>query len=260
MPEKLQLQTVHTEHLNMTTFGTQQEMVTKCSNAEIAFKLRNGTYYRVQTVIWPHKHLTKSMRRYKLNDEIIQNIQQYDLADNIPDKDERGDVDIILGNDYATELILFRRNPVKHTDGLYLMDSLFGWVLSGRVADKKTDESEILCCFLSVNYGIGIDREPLVFSTPELEKHDEETTEFVEKYTYRNSSMWERFVALETIGIKETMTGYNEDDENAMMQFNSSVNHKNGRYTVRFPWKPDRLPPENYDCGEIKVISKKNKT
>ena len=47
----------------------------------------------------------------------------------------------------------------------------------------------------------------------------------------------EEFWKLETIGIKESISGSNEDDDCAIQNFNDTVMKKDGRYEVPWPGK-----------------------
>ena len=70
----------------------------------------------------------------------------------------------------------------------------------------------------------------------------------------------EEFWKLETIGIKEPISGSNEDDDCAIQNFNDTVRQKDGRYEVAWPWKEENPQlPDNYQLvvGRLKSLLKR---
>ena len=60
----------------------------------------------------------------------------------------------------------------------------------------------------------------------------------------------EEFWKLETTGIKESISGSNEDDDCAIQNFKDIVRKKDGRYEVPWPWR-EKNPelPDNYQVA-----------
>ena len=56
-------------------------------------------------------------------------IEGFHLADTIPLEKESDTVQVLIGNDYYLDVILPDRLEVQ--SGLYLLNSRFGWILSG---------------------------------------------------------------------------------------------------------------------------------
>ena len=60
----------------------------------------------------------------------------------------------------------------------------------------------------------------------------------------------EEFWKLETTGIKESISGSNEDDDCAIQNFNDNVRKKDGQYEVPWPWREENLQlPNNYQVA-----------
>ena len=272
LAEKLQMQSETAETFNMSTFGSQHEITAECPQTEIELKLLDGSFHKVSTSVWPNYHLTKPMKRHQVQNEVIREILQYQLADEVPNQTEKGEVDMVIGNDYVNDFFLSGRIPVQSIEGLILLQSLFGWVLSGRMEREVLDDSEPISClnFLSINYGNKIQHENVLFNSPEsdrfltepkLDTNENQITGRVAtvdaKKPMLNNSVWDRYVAMESIGIKDSI--FESDDERAMEQFEETIKQENGRYQVRFPWKPDRLPPENYNLavGRLRSLARR---
>ena len=174
LTHRLQLQSSKAETFNMATFGNQTEMTAECPRTEIELKLLDGSFRRISTSVWPSDHLTKPMKRHQLKEEAIIEIQQYRLADKIPKQTEKSDIDMVIGNDFINDFMLSGRIPVQSAEGLILLQSLFGWILTGRI---NTEDSEVNCnepisClnFLVIQYGKDIKEQSMLFSGPESSK------------------------------------------------------------------------------------------
>ena len=60
----------------------------------------------------------------------------------------------------------------------------------------------------------------------------------------------EEFWKLETTGIKESISGSNEDDDCAIQNFKDIVRKKDGRYEVPWPWREENPElPDNYQVA-----------
>ena len=49
-------------------------------------------------------------------------------------------MDLLVGNDYYTDIVSMKRTPISN--GLYLLGSKFGWILSGRAQIEDPDVTE----------------------------------------------------------------------------------------------------------------------
>ena len=105
----------------------------------------DGDYATVSASIWPSHHLTNTMHRYPVDSAIVNQIRHYQLADTIPTGTEHMEIDMIIGNDYWNDFILPGKVPIDGADGLYLLESKFGWILSGRLQGFQDEISNISC-------------------------------------------------------------------------------------------------------------------
>ena len=126
------------------------------------------------------------------------------LAEPLAEFTESIQVDICLGSDYYYEVVKTERIPLKE-DGLFLLDSEFGYVVAGALKGKSTKGTRMYLC-----------RGPSA-SEPSFDL--------------------ERFWRLEDIGIKDRPE--KDDDEIATKVFNDTIlfNSSERRYEVKWPLK-----------------------
>ena len=77
----------------------------------------------------------KIERRPTESENIKADCMKYELADNLPTTIEISRVDILIGNDYYTDIVSMTRTEI--TDTLQLLGSRIGWIVTGRT---KTNE------------------------------------------------------------------------------------------------------------------------
>ena len=70
-------------------------------------------------------------------------LNQFDLADTLPCHRESATIDILVINDYYLDLILSRKVEVQQ--GLYLLESKLGWLLSGSASDSRLKNKNQVC-------------------------------------------------------------------------------------------------------------------
>ena len=140
------------------------------------------------------------------------------MADSFPTETQNVSVDVLIGNDYYWDLV--ESSKIQVSPGLYLIDSKFGWLLSGRMKSDQDTSTE-----LSV-FGKEISLSNISFQTD---------------YEDKLSAFWN----LEHIGIKDSAV--ENDDDRALQKFNDAIIFKNSRYYVTWPWKHfDRPFASNY--------------
>lgn len=127
----------------------------------------------------------------------------YDFAD--PANDEP--IDILIGNDYLLE-ILDMTSQIEVQQGLFILKSSLGWLISGRMEKQSNKQSTVMLA----------------------------TKKAIE-------SLWR----LNTIGITDLNHSKTKEEEIALAEFEQNICYEEGRYTVAFPWKyqPSDLP-SNY--------------
>ncbi|CAC5354904.1 unnamed protein product [Mytilus coruscus] len=148
---------------------------------------------------------------------------------------ESSTIEILVGNDYYLDIILPQKIEIQQ--GLYLLGSKLGWILTGR--SQLNDEERENKMTMTVNGLLSITECCLNFT--------------IDKCLQIKPSI-EDFWNLETIGIKDCP--YTSDDENTLSNFITPLKMENGRYQVAWPWK-EKLSelPENRELayGRLKV-------
>lgn len=128
-------------------------------------------------------------------------------------------VDILIGNDFYFSLIGEEKRKLK--ENLYLIESDFGWILSGQSKTNyngSLEELSVVTYFQSCGYKL---------SEPDLPL---------------NNVIFETLWNLESIGITDSIN--TTKDEEVLKHFNETTKFTNGRYSVCWPWKefPPNLP------------------
>ena len=66
--------------------------------------------------------------------------KHYELADSLPYNIQTSSIGILIGNDYYHDIIMKKRAEVQ--DGLHVIESKLGWILTGRLANSETNVPE----------------------------------------------------------------------------------------------------------------------
>ena len=141
-------------------------------------------------------------------------LKEHELADTHPRELEVSTVELLIGNDYYSELILPERK--KMSPGLYLLASHLGWILSGRLPTEEKKTSDV-SMFLMGSHSCQQYQQSFV---PE------------NSYVFMKLNL-DKFWKLETIGFKDPINDC--DDDQAIQNFRDTVGNKNGRYKVTWP-------------------------
>ncbi|XP_063369415.1 uncharacterized protein LOC134657457 [Cydia amplana] len=143
-------------------------------------------------------------------------------------------INVLIGNDYYFSFI---RNSIIQIDSdLYLVDTDFGWVISGRLSNDNQEDDNTLTV---VTYHQS-NRGCKCFTEPDLPLRQSDV-----------KFLW----SLENIGITDSVKATRE--ESAVQHFNDTVVYQGGRYYVKWPWTtypPD--VPTNYGLayGRLKGL------
>ena len=121
---KLQLKPSNTEILIVFTFGSTKPKELKTTLVERGLKLKNGETMNIQANVVPK--ITGMIQRAPVNSEQFDPLfRGHELADTLPDELEVSSVELLIGNDYYSDLFLPERKKVR--PGLYLLRYLI-WV------------------------------------------------------------------------------------------------------------------------------------
>ena len=96
---------------------------------ELGILLNNSFTVNIKANVVPN--VTRLFERKPINNKSIKEIlRKYELTDTLPSSCEKCDIDLLIGNDYYADIVSTKRITLK--DGLYLLGSKLGWILSGR--------------------------------------------------------------------------------------------------------------------------------
>ena len=153
---------------------------------EVTMVLKSGFTTKTQANVVPN--VTGTIERTPFRSETIKQVlKQYELADTIPAKIGNCNSDLLVGNNYYGDIVLTK--SVIIWDGLYLVGSKFGWILSGSTENEYTARKRNSLTMLMYSSG-EISTNFLGFS-----KID---------HSMFSISHLDDFWALEIIGIKES--------------------------------------------------------
>ena len=111
------------------TFGSSKPENIETDVVEFGLYLRCGfTMHLRANVI---NTITGKIQRFCVKDDVREKSKCYELFDTLPSVAESTYVDLLVGNDYYADIVLLQ--SVVINNGLYLLQSKVGWVLSGRV-------------------------------------------------------------------------------------------------------------------------------
>ncbi|CAG2200281.1 unnamed protein product [Mytilus edulis] len=243
LAKRLNLKKKATEEITLVTFGADKPKTLRTQKVSLKIRLKDGVCMLIDANVVPK--ITGSILRRPLQMDVCENMKylcnNLQLADTLPSCLESSTIEILIGNDYYLDIILPQKIEIQQ--GLYLLGSKLGWILTGR--SQLSDEEKENKMTMTVNGLLSI-TECCLHST-------------IDTCLQIKPSI-EDFWKLETIGIQDCP--YTSDDENALSNFVTSLKMENGRYQVAWPWK-EKLPelPENRELayGRLKSLFQKMK-
>ena len=220
LARKLQLKEEGEQDIHLVTFGstTPKKVSTKYTTLNV--KLKNGKYLQITVNIVPviSGELQRRPLKHLWSDHVQDIVGSVDLADVIPTESNSAPIELLIGNDYYLDIVHGEKITVQ--EGLYLLSSRLGWILSGRIQESYETENEPNMLILSC--GNNINRTE-VFSSIDA--------------SLPPSPELEDFWNVESIGIIDKESKSNDDI--ALKRFRSTLKFDNGRYEVTWPWKED---------------------
>ena len=66
--------------------------------------------------------------------------RKYEQADTLPETMESSTLGLLIGNDYYNDVMSSEK--VKIEEGLYIIKSKFGWVISGRTTNQRNERQQ----------------------------------------------------------------------------------------------------------------------
>ena len=244
LADKLGLKKEMEEEIKVATFGSQDSKTMRMASTNLYLRLKNGQYMRLSASIVPL--ISDNIHRKQLDVKVVKNLDHLlcsvDLADTIPKENETTTVDLLIGNDFYLDIILSHKIEVQ--PGLYLLSSKLGWILTGRT-EESTHESENQVSMFVMTYGKNI---PGTHTFQSIDSSLPTKPEL------------EDFWKVESIGVLDKYDS--TEDKQAMAKFKETVQFKDGRYEVTWPWKDKEVElPSNKQLayGRLKSCVKKLK-
>ena len=244
LARKLHLKMGNKDEIMLVTFGSEKPKKINSPTTKLDIILKDGSTLQINANVVPH--IAGSVQRRPVNLKSLKNWDclwgEFPLADDLPKETETSSVELLIGNDYYLDIILPQKIEVQK--GLYMLGSKLGWILSGRTSEITYDTTETN--MLIMTYGTEVRRETSMLTTVD------------ESLPLKPN--FEDFWRLESIGIKDSAVV--SDNSIALEKFNKSLNYKNGRYSVTWPWKNEKPElPENRTMavGRLKSLVRRMK-
>lgn len=221
LADELKLDRQQEDELHLFTFGSNRSKVIKTSLTTLKIKLKDNTFMTVTANIVPS--ITGNIQRKPMKlcekQEFKNLTRNLPLADSVPEEVQTDSIELLIGNDYYMDILLPDRIEVQ--PGLYLLLSKLGWILSGRSNEIDFETRHLTMLTMTQRNDVfsnkvftSIDKS--VVTKPDLEDF--------------------------SIGIVDKNPSV--DDDKAMQIFKDTVEFKDNRYQVTWPWKetPPTIP------------------
>ena len=239
LSEKLQLREIGRETVTTYTFGCKKPKNFLATLVELELQENNGKPLMIQARVVPH--ITGSVERTPINASQRKELEgSFKLSDTLPTTLQISNLGLLIGNDYYYDIILPEKEQIA--DGLYLVNSIFGWILTGRTSgnnDRNADTAMFVITRTTTDHQ---------FAEFQKMKNIDECQNFEADV----EALW----TLETIGINNK----DKSEKNVLQAFKESVKMEDGRYQVSWPWKEDEPNlPDNYELcnGRLKSLYKR---
>lgn len=232
--------------------------VIDAATAKVEIQTKDKGFWRISVAICDQT--MENMTRKAVPHNVVSAIPKgIVLADKPLMKNERVDVDFMIGNDYYDDFIGWTRHGTRPLmNGFWLIDSELGWIISGRLPDnqnssglKRESAHLILANECKPDDGFG---SPIDVKDDLLLKEATSKAEF-EKLASQCPGTLDDLWNLETLGVKDEPNP--ATDDYAIEQFNKTVTKVDDRYYVTFPWKSgtEKMPTnENLALKKMKNL------
>ena len=127
--QKLNLQSNESNNITIYTFGASKPKEIMSPVVTLAIKSKDENTIIVKANVVPK--ISENIQRMSIqlnNRFLIQ--RRFKLADTLPQRTESSTIRILIGGDYYNEVM--STEGCKTNEGLYLIQSKFGWIISGK--------------------------------------------------------------------------------------------------------------------------------
>ncbi|XP_063379405.1 uncharacterized protein LOC134666184 [Cydia fagiglandana] len=221
--KKLNLESEEKQHLTVFTFAEDKPRELETPLARLCLQTKTNELKLIYVNIV--RSMTHEVSTFSKDFLEWEHRNKYILSDDGSLEDQ---VDILIGNDYYQSLMLSEKIEIK--ENLYLVNSVFGWMLSGRSREERGEELSVLTYF-QASYETKLNEPDLPLDNTSMR------------------ALWD----LESIGIVDSPN--TNRDEEAIKHFNENTILESGRYHVSWPWKdyPPELPT-NYGLAYGRLV------
>ena len=198
MRRKLNLKASRTETLSTAGFGNAKRKTQTFDIVDVQITLQDKSVKTLEVAVIPV--ISSPILKQPLNLSKHPSIAKMTLAEPLTNKPERVNIDILVGSDYYFELILSDR--ISFEDGLVLLDSRLGLICAGKSPGRNQEESSLY---------------------------------YSAEGTHDPAEDIHRLWAIEEVGTQPIVR---EDAHCAAMEkFSDTVQFRDGRYYVSWPWR-----------------------
>ena len=144
MANSLKLKPIEEEIFSIYAFGDTKPKQKTVPIVELKIQTRFGKSIKIKATAT--KQISGPLQRTPLqlnNQRMLK--QQYDLADTLPSQMETYALGILIGNDHYYDILLDKREVVQ--ENFYVLESRFGWILSGRTTIRESQDENIIFAF-----------------------------------------------------------------------------------------------------------------
>ena len=139
LADNLKLKSIGEHTYSVYTFGNKKPKKVTAFEVQLTIKTRMGNDLDIKASVVPQ--ITGLVERTPLNVKDANEIQRrYHLADTLPTCLETSPLGILIGNNYYNDIMMNEKEKIH--DGLYLLNSRFGWILSGRILSQYDTSQE----------------------------------------------------------------------------------------------------------------------
>ena len=224
LKDALRLTVQESVAVSIRTFGSEAEKTQKCDVVKLGLKARTGADLEISLYVVPLICEPLSGQPLDLTVQRFPYLSGLDLADsgNVTDNLE---IDILVGADYYWKVATGR--IVHGRVGPTAIETRFGWVLSGPVPGRHpgSTSTNMICSHVL--------------------KVDCAQPENLADLDKKLQTFWD----LDTLGVRE-------GEDSVYDKFIRTIELKDGRYSVRLPWKEPHPPlPDNLDVSKSRLFN-----
>ncbi|XP_048000284.1 uncharacterized protein LOC125237334 [Leguminivora glycinivorella] len=221
--KNLNLEPEENHHLTVFTFGKEEPREIESPLVRLCLQSKNNNSRIIYVNVVPT--ITREVCTQNKDFLDWEHHNKYVLADDGSLEDR---IDILIGNDYYQSIMLPERVEIK--ENLYLVNSMFGWILSGRSRKERGDDLSALTYFQAA-YETKLNEPDLPLDNASMK------------------TLWD----LESIGIVDSPNTNREGE--AIKHFNENTKLVESRYYVSWPWQdyPPELPT-NYGLAYGRLV------